>query len=210
MRKLIILFVLIGIMMAAAIPSFAAQGATITDLTVNTAACTLTVTITVQDAGDYFVQIWDDGMMEAVAGGPTAAGATVSYTFVIGPIGQSAPGIGVLIRGTDQPSGIIYDSVDPYTPNFGECDGVSWTPITQPAAAVSENCPIPVPAGYRVTSIPAGALAYYAANPDTYTGFNLPAGRTWYAAPTSENGFVKVWIACRANMVFVPEGNVVR
>jgi hypothetical protein len=210
MRKLFLAFALIGLLLIAAAPSFAAQGATITSLVVNTNDCTLIVTITVQDAGDYFVQIWDDGVMEGVQGGPTAAGATVSYTFTIGPIGTGAPGIGVLIRGTDQPFGLVYAAEDPYTPDFGTCSGASWAPITQPAAATGAGCRTPVPAGYRVTSVPAGALAYYAADAGTYTGFNLPAGRTWYVAPTAENGFVKVWIACDANMVYVPEGNVVR
>ena len=71
----------------------------------------------------------------------------------------------------------------------------------------SDACPNPTPDGFVVRNIPAGALAYFAASPDTYAGFNLPPG-TWETGP-ADNGFVEVWIACQANNIFVPAENVV-
>lgn len=193
---------LIGLMVAA-FPSFAAQSATIDSLVVNTEACTLTVTFTVEDAGDYYVEIWDDGTMEYTVGGATEAGATVSYSMGIGPIGTFNPGIGVLITDGGES---LYDFEDPYEPDFGGCSGESWTPGD--GSTVSADCPNPIPAGFVVRSIPAGALAYFEASEGAYTGFNLPEGQTWYTGAV-DGGFVEVWIACAADNVFVPAGNVV-
>lgn len=83
----------------------------------------------------------------------------------------------------------------------GSCAGL-------PTVGGSASCPNPIPSGFAVRSIPAGALAYYEASESAYTGFNLPAGGTWYTG-AAENGFVEVWIACQGSNVFVPEGNVV-
>lgn len=205
--KFIALGLLLIGLMAAAFPSFAAQAATIDDLIVNTDSCTLTVIFTVEDAGDYYVQIWDDGELEYAVGGATAAGATVSYTMGIGPVAQGIPGIGVYIMNNATDFDIVYASVDPFDPDFGDCSGDSWTPADG-GATVGVDCPNPLPAGFVVRSIPAGALAYFEASEGAYTGFNLPEGQTWYTGAV-DGGFVEVWIACEADNVFVPAGNVV-
>ncbi|MCK6576665.1 MAG: hypothetical protein L6Q98_01030 [Anaerolineae bacterium] len=202
LRLGVMLALIIGLFVAA-LPSMAAQGATIDSLVVNTADCTLTVTFTVQDAGDYYVQIWDDGVLEYAVGGATAAGATVAYTMAIGPVAQDSAGIGVYIYSAAS-GGTYYDDEDPYNPDFGDCNGSEWT---DPVAA-SADCPNPTPSGFVVRSIPAGALTFFKASLDAYTGFNLPAGETWYTG-TAEDGFVEVWIACQATNIFVPAENVV-
>lgn len=204
LKLVVLVLLLVGVMFAAALPSFAEPSATITGLSVDTVNCTLTVTIQVGDAGTYYVQIWDDGANEGAAGAAIAAGGTASFTFTIGPIGTGAPGIGVIV--SDNPTTIppIFDVEDPYNPDFGSCSGGSWSPVV----AGNADCPNPIPAGFVVRSIPAGALTYFKASSDAYTGFNLPAGQTWYTG-TAEDGFVEVWIACQANNVFVPADNVV-
>src|SRR5690606_27092564 len=68
-------------------------------------------------------------------------------------------------------------------------------------------CPYPLPSGSVVRDIPAGALTYFEASADTYTGFNLPPG-TWYVSET-DGDFAKVWIACQASPVWVPTANIV-
>lgn len=201
-KALLIVGLLIALLISA-MSAAAALAASFDSLVVDTQACTLTVTFTVEDAGDYYVEIWDDGTQEAIAGGPTAAGATVTYVFTIGPVGSAAAGIGVLL--TDS-AATIYDVEDPYSPGFGECSGASWDPIG--TTTVSADCPNPVPADFVVRSIPAGALAYFEPSEGAYTGFDLPAGQTWYTG-VAEGGFVEVWIACQATNVFVPAGNVV-
>ncbi|MCK6579566.1 MAG: hypothetical protein L6Q98_15845 [Anaerolineae bacterium] len=85
---------------------------------------------------------------------------------------------------------------------FGTC---AQTPAEYYAPADS-SCPNPLPSGFSVRNIPAGALAYYQPDANTYAGFNLPPG-TWYAG-AAEDGFVEVWIACQATNVFVPAENV--
>lgn len=80
----------------------------------------------------------------------------------------------------------------------GTCDGLP---------TYGSNCPNPIPSGFVVRSIPAGALAYFEPSESTYAGFNLPPG-TWYAG-SAEGGFVEVWIACQATNIFVPAANVV-
>ncbi len=69
-------------------------------------------------------------------------------------------------------------------------------------------CRYPLPVGASVYNVPAGALAYYAADASTYAGFNLPSG-TWYISEFGES-FAKVWVACDASPVWIPVENVVR
>lgn len=71
----------------------------------------------------------------------------------------------------------------------------------------SASCPNPIPSGFVVRQIPAGALAYFEASENAYAGFNLPPG-SWYTGG-AEGGFVEVWIACQGSNVFVPVGNVI-
>lgn len=69
-------------------------------------------------------------------------------------------------------------------------------------------CRYPLPAGASVYNVPAGALAYYAADASTYAGFNLPPG-TWYISEFGES-FAKVWVACDASPVWISVENVIR
>lgn len=211
MRKWIVLLVVLGTLFTFALPTFAAQGATITNITFDSANCLLTVTVVVQDAGDYYVQIWDDGANEGSLGGALPAGATATYTFTVGPVGQDATGIGIYVSNNPSNLSPKYSEVDPYDDaGLGLCSGGSWTGVGSGfvGSAATTSCARPIPAGFRVRSIPAGALAFFAADASTYTGFNLPAGQTWYSGNES-GGFTQVWIACGANLVWVYTDNVV-
>ncbi len=73
--------------------------------------------------------------------------------------------------------------------------------------AGADACANPLPSGFAVRPVPAGALAFYQPNADTYAGFNLPPG-TWYTS-APKDGFVEVWIACQARNIFIPAENVV-
>lgn len=70
------------------------------------------------------------------------------------------------------------------------------------------SCRVPMPVGSRVYSVPAGAPTFYQPSLDAQTNFNLPAG-TWYISEFSGD-FAKVWIACQADMVWIPANAVSR
>ncbi len=72
----------------------------------------------------------------------------------------------------------------------------------------TDACTYPLPEGSVVYNVPDGARAYYAADPGTYTNFNLPPG-TWYISG-SDDAYAKVWIACSAQPIYIPVGNVLR
>lgn len=78
-----------------------------------------------------------------------------------------------------------------------------------PVLSTSAPCTVPLPAGSAIYNVPLGAPAYFAANADAIAGFNLPAGN-WYISEFSANGFAHVWVACQANMIWIPESAVTR
>ncbi len=69
-------------------------------------------------------------------------------------------------------------------------------------------CTNPLPAGSVVYELPAGAPAFFAPNLESQTGFAIPAG-TWWITQFSGD-FAQVWIACQANLVWVPTNAVLR
>jgi hypothetical protein len=97
---------------------------------------------------------------------------------------------------------VVYSCFGPY----GNCPQ-SVTQIPSSTGPAAQNCPNPRPSNYVVRGVPAGALAYFEPRSDAYTGFNLPPG-TWYVGPVDANGFVGVWIACRARIIYIPAANV--
>ncbi len=69
-------------------------------------------------------------------------------------------------------------------------------------------CLNPLPVGSVVYELPAGAPAFFAPNLESQTGFAIPAG-TWWITQFSGD-FAQVWIACQANLVWVPTNAVLR
>ncbi len=69
-------------------------------------------------------------------------------------------------------------------------------------------CLNPLPIGSVVYELPAGAPAFFAPNLESQTTFAIPAG-TWWITQFSGD-FAQVWIACQANLVWVPTNAVLR
>lgn len=194
------------------LPALAAQDGTLVSYNLNAAECYIDISAQVQDAGFYAINMWDDGTFRSGAGANVSAGGTLTVRFVIGGvILQGAAGIGVYLEnGVGTNSSTTYDSNGSsqlWTDTVGlDCAsrGFTWGA----SAPGYDNCPNPIPAGASVYSVPAGALAYSTPDLGSYTGFNLPPG-TWYISDFGED-FAKVWIACNANVIWIPVGNIVR
>jgi len=93
-------------------PATADPGADIVSITTNIFDCTCDVTFRVQDAGDYFVNLWDDGIYIAGAGGAVPQGGTSRVRVTIGgPILEAAAGIGIYVQEALGPTAVeSYDT----------------------------------------------------------------------------------------------------
>lgn len=125
-------------------PASAAPGATIVGISTNVLKCTSDVAIRVKDAGDYFINMWDDGNFRAGAGGPVATDGMVRVRFTIGgPILEGAAGIGIYAEnGLGPGATTTYDSMgsaSPWSPALGNsCQAQGYT---FGASIVSEDFP---------------------------------------------------------------------
>ena len=214
LRVIALVATLIGLSIAI-MPATAAAGATIVSYELNISYCFVDVTIQVEDAGFYAVNFWDDGNFIAGAGADIPAGGTAVIQLTIGNvILQGAPGIGVYVQEAVGPAASVY--YDAESPNLWEdnigltCffDGFQYGAYVYSVSGDTAACPYPLPAGSAVYNVPAGALAFYAADASTYTGFNLSPG-TWYISEFTDD-YAKVWIACQAQPVYIPIDNVIR
>lgn len=205
-------FVLLGALVFV-LPTFAAPGGTFTSFSLDAANCTVSITAQVEDAGFYAINMWDDGNFRAGAGAEVGAGGTLTVVFTIGgPILQGATGIGVYLQEAVGPTATQYFDSDGSAQLWDEavgldCAGRGFT-FSATASINLNGCSNPLPPGSAVYSVPDGALAFYAPDPNTYTGFNLPSG-TWYISEFGE-AYAKVWIACEADPIYIPLVNVVR
>lgn len=201
-------------MFAAVVPVSAAPGGTLLSYNLNEAGCYVDITAQVEDAGFYAINMWDDGSFRAGAGADVAAGGTFTVRFTIGGvILQGAAGIGVYLEDAVGAAAVdTYDSdgnAQLWSDQVGtDCANASTPWSASVVAAAGGGCTYPLPTGSYVYNVPDGALAYYDADPNAYTGFNLPPG-TWYISEFGEQ-FAKVWIACEAQPIWIPVGNVLR
>lgn len=192
-RNVLLMGLVFVLLLMTALPTFASHQYTFISITCN--ASTQTVTLVVyndasEDSPGFWVDFWANGVylgeVEFDNDDPPYPPAG-NYTFT-----YSNPAF-------------AQNAVVTLAPAYGKDEAFEVTcSVTVPPAP---NCPNPRPVGYTVKSIPAGALAFSAPSADAYTGFNLPAGQTWYTG-TSSNGFTPVWIACQASIVWVPSDNV--
>lgn len=153
---------------------------------------------------------------------------TQTVTFVSTNEGGESPGYWIdFYVGVDFLETVQFFSDDPPYPDAGSYSLSYTNPAFSEGAVVQvvdssnetsievtcapstgkDDCPNPLPAGFLVRSIPAGAPAYFAPREGATTGFSIPPG-TWYTR-VREDGFVEVWIACGARNVYVPAANVV-
>ncbi|MEP0762097.1 MAG: hypothetical protein HRF48_05095, partial [Chloroflexota bacterium] len=95
--SLIVVLGLAFLVGGAASPAAAAPGATIQSITLN--GCFIDVVFQVEDAGDYYLNVWDDGNFRGGAGGTFPADAVVTARYTIGdPILEGAAGIGIYVQ----------------------------------------------------------------------------------------------------------------
>lgn len=204
-KSIVIALFMLVVSLALAAPTLAAEGATINSIVFNAEGCYLDVTFTVEDAGPYFATIYDDGVLLVGGGGTFPAGSTQTVRFSIGGP-DATDGVAVAIRDSiASPDAYTFVNDQYWTDAQGiDCQNRSYT--YGASVLGNDNCSIPLPDGSLVMNVPAGALAYYEPHLDAYAGFNLPPG-TWYITKT-EGDFAQVWIACQANMIWIPIANI--
>jgi hypothetical protein len=124
-------------------PASAAVDAEIIAVRAYLADCSVDIVFRAEDAGDYFVNMWDDGSFRAGAGGPVPAGGIGRVRFTIGgPVATGAPGIGIYVENAVGPAATeSYDAEtsEPWSEPVGTaCQnaGESWA-----ASVVSEEFP---------------------------------------------------------------------
>lgn len=220
-RRLLIVIAAFAALFIMALPAFAAPGGYLTGATLDAANCTFYLSATVEDAGFYAINMWDDGNFRAGAGGDIGAGQTFTVAFTIGgPILQGAAGIGVYLEDAvgfaavttydSNGSGQFWDDqTGTDCQNAGFTFGATFLGVVTDVVDACNGAPYPRPAGSVIYNVPAGALAYWDDDLNTYTGFNLPPG-TWYISEFTDSGFARVWISCQASPVYIPVENVVR
>ncbi|MBE2266624.1 MAG: hypothetical protein IAE80_00230, partial [Anaerolinea sp.] len=193
----------------------AAPGGVLVSYTLNEAGCYVDITAQVEDAGFYAINLWDDGNFRAGAGADLPAGGTFTVRFTIGgPILQGATGIGVYLEdAVGAAAANTYDSdgsAELWPEQVGlDCSETnSWGATVIGASSSLAACPVPRPVGSVIYSVPAGAPTFFQPNDQSRTTFNLPAG-TWYISEFSGD-WARVWIACQANMVWIPANAVAR
>lgn len=202
MRRLLVLSLIVALIFILALPVAAAPGATINSISVNVAACTMTLTFTVQDEGTYYLNAWDDGTFKAGAGVHVLAGGTATATLNVGPVLQGAAGIGLYVEDALGPAATTtFASNGSFQPNAPACVG-AWT-----VSFATGPCLYQQPSNFVVRPVPNGAPAYFAPAADKQAGFTLPAG-TWYTSPEPVDGFYQVFVACPGSMIYIPVESV--
>ena len=198
------LAVLVVVLLLAILPASAAPGATINGITVDAANCTITLTFTVQDAGTYYVNAWDDGTFKAGGGVNLPAGGIGVATINFGVVLQGAAGVGLYVEnGLGPASTQTCASNGSFPPTAPACAG-SYAILVNPSTSI---CTSSQPTNYVIRPVPNGAPAYFAAEEGKTTNFSLPAG-TCYTSPEPTNGFYQVWIACEGSPIFIPASAV--
>lgn len=211
-RHLVLIILIFAALLVAALPTFAAPGGTFTGTSLNETDCFVEVSAQVADEGFYAINMWDDGTFLAGAGSHVAAGGTLTVRFTIGaPILQGAAGIGIYLENlVGLAATTTYDS-DGSAQLWAEAVGTNCQNAGYSFGAATlgaGNCTHPLPTGSVVYNVPAGALAFFAPDLNSYANFNLPPG-TWYISEFGES-FAKVWIACEGDAIYIPIENVVR
>jgi hypothetical protein len=194
------LIILVVVLLAAILPASAAPGATINGITVDATNCTITLTFTVQDAGTYYVNAWDDGTFKAGGGVNLPAGGIGVATINFGVVLQGAAGLGLYVEnGLGPAATTTFAANGSFQPNAPGCAG-SYAVLVNPSTSICTNSQ---PTDYVIRPVPNGAQAYFAPAADKATNFMLPAG-TWYTSPEPVDGFYQVWIACTGNPIYIP------
>lgn len=145
-------FLVAGVGLATASPSAAEPAATIDSIELD--ECDIVVTFTVEDAGRYDLEVWDDGEQIGDVAVEAEEGATVQGRYTItAVVQQGASGLGITIASPDGDA--EFDTVDPYNGAddiIDFCASQSTTTTTgettttvSPTTAPPANHPEPTP-----------------------------------------------------------------
>lgn len=208
-NSFIAVLVMLLLSFVAVLPAFAAQGATILGYTLNADECYVDVRVQVEDAGFYALNVWDDGDFRAGVGAEFPANSTfVVRVGIGGVILQASAGIGFYAEDDIGFAATIEYHSDPNANPWDDTVGAACATGIWTSTILATDCSSPTPANAAIYQVPAGALAFYAADAGAYAGFDLPAG-SWYITEFGEE-FAKVWIACEAAPIYIPVANVIR
>ena len=189
--KFVVMVVVVIALLTIAAPTFAAPGATF-DSFVQT-GCTIAITFTVEDAGTYYIIIYDDGNTIFTQGVAATAGSTNTVNFnITAPPGPIFPGFGIDINSQSDGFGTSFDYRDPVD-------------VIYPCAAASsaEACISFITSGSVQGRLESTTQTYYDPSLDASTNFSLPVGTSWWIVD-AEDGFYKLFIACQADYVWAP------
>lgn len=199
---LIAILMLAHLIGGASSPASAAQDAAF--LTIEQTGCFIDVTFQVEDAGDYFVNFWDDGTFRGGAGGPVPAGGTMTVRYVIGElILEGAAGIGIYVEnGYGAAATITYYAAGSYAVDPA---------VSVPCAAtydISVSIFTGIPGCDMAFSIPAdGAVGTFVVNAEAYWApgnltdplVTLAAGKTaWVLGVDASGEYYKIAWSCSA------------
>jgi hypothetical protein len=181
-------------------PVAAAQGATIQSISLD--GCYIVVTFQVEDAGNYFVNFWDDGNFRAGAGGFVPAGEVASVQYLIGDlILEGAAGIGLYVEdGLGTAATTTYDSNGSYAVDSTvstNCAAANTTSATFLGTAPGCDVLMPMTADAAVGTFVANADVY--AEPGTLTSplITLEAGKTaWVLGVDASGQYYKLVWSC--------------
>lgn len=186
-------------------PAAAAQDATI--LNISQTDCFIDVTFQVEDAGDYFVNFWDDGTFRAGAGGHVPEGGIMTVRYVIGdPILEGAAGIGLYVEDALGPAATVtYDANGSYAVPASVGDPCAEANNTS-ASVLSVVDPYAIPGCDMAFAIPAdAAVGTFVTNADTYWApgsltdplVTLSAGKTaWVLGIDASGQYYKIIWSC--------------
>ena len=163
--------------------------------------CYIEVVFQVEDAGNYYVNFWDDGNFRAGAGGFFEAGATGTVRYLIGdPILEGAAGIGLYVEdGLGTAATTTYASNGSYAvpPEIGNACAALYDTS---ASLVVGGCDTLAPrtADAAVGTFVADAAAYWSPGNLTDPLVTLPAGQTaWVLGVDSTGQYYKIVWSCQ-------------
>lgn len=192
-KSVLIVGAILIALLVGATSAFAAQNATF--VSASSVGCTIFVTFTVEDAGTYYFNTWDDGSVINSQAFTVGAGATVdaSYTLSGAPLAGVA-GVGLYLQ--PDPGGLTnYDRIDPFliTVPSGGCG----------ASVSAGGCGVAVPSTSVQGRVQFTVNALFEPRADALTNVTIPGGTAWYVLD-GQNGYYQIFIACKASPVWVP------
>ena len=212
--RLVSLIVIVGLASlfgGVASPVAAAPGATIQSITLN--GCFIDVVFQVEDAGDYYLNVWDDGNFRAGAGSTFPANAIVTVRYVIGdPILEGAAGIGIYVQdGLGPGATTTYDANGNYAvpASVGDSCAALYVSSASVLSGFGAGCDVllPIPATAVGGTFVADAPVYWKPGELTSPLVTIKAGNSARVIGLDASGqYYKIIWAC--DFVWAPVGTL--